>query len=462
MDGRRWSSYQPNVPGRGIVAGYTARFWAIVVLLGVITGVLASALVELLRLVEHIAYGYRRGPFLDGVKASVGWRHFVALETAAVIVIVSGLVLGRPRGSEATEVSESLWLSEGRLPLLSSLARGAIAIITVGLGSSMGRESAPQLAGSAVASWLSEFEQLPVWQRRLLVASGAGAGFAAIYDVPLGGALFALEVLLGTVALPFVLPALATSVISTAVAWITLGIRPTYSLPHYLLHPGPQLLFALLAGPIIGFAAVGWVRAVKLATRLRPKRWGRFVAPVVVFGALAVVSLQYPELLGNGKGVVQAEALGSYSFGLLVVLLALKPLATTACLAAGSPGGLFTPEPDDRGPAVRSAGHDLEPHLGRCPGRRLRGDRWCRVPGGGDAGAAVGGRADAGADPQLRLADGPDAAGGHDRDRALPAARRAVDLLRPPAARSGRADGPVSRRGGDQHAGSFRRRSARR
>jgi CIC family chloride channel protein len=237
MDGRRWSSYQPNVPGRGIVAGYTARFWAIVVVLGVITGVLASALVELLRLVEHVAYGYRRGPFLDGVQASVSWRHFAALETAAVIVIVGGLVLGRPRGSEATEVSESLWLSEGRLPLVSSIARGVVAIVTVGLGSSMGRESAPQLAGAAVASWLSEFEQLPVWQRRLLVACGAGAGFAAIYDVPLGGALFALEVLLGTVALPFVLPALGTSLIATAVAWITLGTRPTYNLPHYLLHP---------------------------------------------------------------------------------------------------------------------------------------------------------------------------------------------------------------------------------
>src|SRR3984957_19290271 len=343
MDGRRWSSYQPNVPGRGIVAGYTARFWAIVGLLGVVTGLLASALVELLRLVEHIAYGYQRGPFLDGVQAAVGWRHFAALMAAAVIVIVGGLVLGRPRGSEATEVSESLWLSEGRLPLLGSLARGVVAIVTVGLGSSMGRESAPQLAGSAVASWLAELEQLPVWQRRLLVASGAGAGFAAIYNVPLGGALFALEVLLGTVALPFVLPALATSVIATAVAWITLGTKPTYDLPHYLLHPGQQLVFGLLAGPIIGFAAVGWVRAVKLATRLRPKRWGRFVAPVVVFAGLAAVSLRYPELLGNGKGVVQAEALGGYSFGLLVVLLAPKPIATTACLGAGSPGGLFTP-----------------------------------------------------------------------------------------------------------------------
>ena len=45
---------------------------------------------------------------------------------------------------------------------------------------------------------------------------------AAVYNVPLGGALFALEVLLGTLALPLVLPALATSLIATAVAWIAL------------------------------------------------------------------------------------------------------------------------------------------------------------------------------------------------------------------------------------------------
>ena len=342
MDGRRWSSYQPNVPGRGIVAGYTARFWAIVALLGVITGVLASALVELLRLVEHIAYGYRRGPFLDGVQASVGWRHFAALETAAVIVIVGGLVLGRPRGSEATEVSESLWLSEGRLPLLSSLARGVVAIVTVGLGSSMGRESAPQLAGSAVASWLSEFEQLPV---AAAAAGGVrcGRGFAAIYNVPLGGALFALEVLLGTVALPFVLPALGhladrdggrldharhptdlQPAPLPAASWTAAGVRPAGRSDH---RAGRGRLGA---GGEAGHAPA--------AQALGPVR-----RAVVVFTALAAVSLRYPELLGNGKGVVQAEALGGYSLGLLVVLLVLKPLATAACLGAGSPGGLFTP-----------------------------------------------------------------------------------------------------------------------
>ena len=79
------------------------------------------------------------------------------------------------------------------------------------MGVSLGREAGPQLAGAAFASQVSEWAKLPVWQRRLLVASGAGAGFAAVYNVPLGGALLALEVFLGTLVLPLVLPALLMS-----------------------------------------------------------------------------------------------------------------------------------------------------------------------------------------------------------------------------------------------------------
>jgi CIC family chloride channel protein len=338
----RWSSHQPNVTGRGIVAGYSARFWATVVVLGVVTGVGASALVGLLRLVEHVAYGYRKGPFLDGVQAAAGWRHIVALLLAAALVGAGAVLMRRLPTSGGTEVSAGLWLRGARLAFLPSLAHSVLSIVTVGLGVSLGREAAPQLVGAATASRLADWTQLPVWQRRLLVASGAGAGFAAVYNVPLGGALFALEVLLGTVALPLVLPALATSVIATAVAWTTLGTGPTYRLPSYGLHPA-QMVWALIVGPVIGVAAVVWVRIIQRASLLRPKGWGRFAAPAVVFGVLGVVSIQYPQLLGNGKGVVQLAALGSLSFGLLCVLLVLKPLATAACLGAGAPGGLFTP-----------------------------------------------------------------------------------------------------------------------
>ncbi len=339
---RNWFSLQANVTGRGIVASYSARFWTIVVILGVITGAAAAALIGLLHLVEHIAYGYRRGPFLDGVQAAAGWRHVVALLVAAVLVGVGSVVLHRLPVSGGTEVAEGVWLQGGRMAGIRSLAQAVLSIITVGLGVSLGREAAPQLVGATTASRLSDWGQLPIWQRRLLVASGAGAGFAAVYNVPLGGALFALEVLLGTVALPLVLPALATSVIATATAWIWLGTSPTYRLPAYVVHPA-QLVWAALAGPVIGVVSIAWVRLIAFAASMRPRRWGRFAAPVVVFGILGVVSIQYPALLGNGKGVVQLGALGSLSLGLLCVLFVLKPLATAGCLGAGSPGGLFTP-----------------------------------------------------------------------------------------------------------------------
>jgi chloride channel protein, CIC family len=345
MDARRWYSEQPNITGRGLVAGYSLRFWCLVAGLGAVTGAAASGLVALLHLVEHLAYGYRSGPFLDGVEAAAGWRHIVALAAAALIVALGAILVprlsARAPGAGA-EVSDSLWLHEGRLALPPSLARALLSIVTVALGVSLGREGAPQTVGAAVASRLSDWADLPVWQRRLLVASGAGAGFAAVYNVPLGGSLFALEVLLGSLVLPLALPALATSVIATAVAWSTLGTHATYHLPQPSLHPS-QMVWALLAGPIIGVAGVAWVRTVRLAARLRPTGRARYLAPLAVFMALALVSLQYPQLLGNGKGIVQLGALGQLSLGLMVVLLALKPLATAACLGSGSPGGLFTP-----------------------------------------------------------------------------------------------------------------------
>jgi CIC family chloride channel protein len=63
------------------------------------------------------------------------------------------------------------------------------------------------------------------------VACGAGAGIAAAYNVPCGGAVFALEVLLGDLSLPLVAPALAASLLGTAASWLLLPDRPTYMIP---------------------------------------------------------------------------------------------------------------------------------------------------------------------------------------------------------------------------------------
>ncbi len=324
------------------MASYTPRFWLIVVGLGVATGVAGSLLMEILKLVEHASWDYHAGSFLSGVRGTSAWRHVAILAGAAVVVGAGVLVLRRLPSSGGGEISESLWLHEGRMSLVPSLARGVLSIVTVGMGVSLGREAAPQLAGAATASRFADWTALPLWQRRLLVASGAGAGMAAVYNVPLGGALFALEVLLGTLALPLVLPALLTSLIATAVAWITLGTNPTYAVPTYGVHAS-QIVWAFLMGPVLGIAAVIWVRTIARANALRPRRWGRFVAPLVIFCALGGLAIPYPQLLGNGLDIVQLASVGGISLGLLAILLALKPLATAACLGSGSPGGLFTP-----------------------------------------------------------------------------------------------------------------------
>jgi CIC family chloride channel protein len=343
VDTRRWHSEQPNVTGRGIVAGYSARFWATIAVLGALTGLGAAGLMELLHLVSHVAYGYRHGSFLAGASRAPGWRHFLALGVASLVVAGGVLLLGRLGGRDGgTDVSDGLWLRGARLDFMPSVGRALLSIVTVGLGSSLGREGAPQTLGAALATRFAEWSGAPRWQRRLLVACGAGAGFAAVYNVPLGGAVFAVEVLLGSLALPLVLPALATSVIATAVAWAFLGTGPTYTLPHYSLRP-TQMIWALIAGPLIGVAGVGWVRLIRGAARARPTGRVRYVAPAAAFMALAALSLQYPQLLGNGKGIVQLGAVGGLSLGLMAVLFALKPLVTAACLGSGAPGGLFTP-----------------------------------------------------------------------------------------------------------------------
>jgi CIC family chloride channel protein len=341
---RSFASPQPNIPGEGILAGYSSRFWAMVVTIGVAAGLAGGGFVALLNAVERLAWRRPASQFLAAVTAASPARDVIVLALAGAIAGTGMLVLRRLHGSGGGEISEALWLHGARLELLPSLVRGALSIVTVGMGASLGREAAPQLAGAAFASELCDRSgQISERQRRLLVAAGAGAGMAAVYNVPLGGALFALEVLLGTLALPLVLPALLMSLIATAVAWIVVPTHATYAIGSYHVSAA-QVVWAALVGPLAGIAAVLWVRLVAAANRARPDRHAaRLAAPLVVFAALGALAIEYPQLLGNGKELTQIVFVGKVSVGLIAVLLVLKPLLTAACLGSGSPGGLFTP-----------------------------------------------------------------------------------------------------------------------
>jgi CIC family chloride channel protein len=251
-------------------------------------------------------------------------------------------LLSHLSSANSIEITAAIWFYAGRLPVLRTLASATLSVIVVGMGAALGREGAPKQAGAVIANLMCDRTRLPDRERRLLVACGAGAGMAAAYGVPLGGALFAVEVLRGALALRFVLPALITSLIATAVAWASLPDAPTYIIPIY---PGSvsSAVWALLAGPIVGLGSVVFVRAVAWADRHRPKAWHRLVAPVLVLGVLGAVSIPFPQLLGNGRDVAQLALTGQLGPWLLVALLVLRPVATVGCLGSGTPGGLFTP-----------------------------------------------------------------------------------------------------------------------
>jgi CIC family chloride channel protein len=338
----RGATEQPNATGDAGV-DLTPRFWLAVVATAVAAGLFGVLMMVILHTVEHHAYGYRRGGFEAGVVHAGADRRVLVLAVAGLVTGAGWYVVRRLMNARNSDLDDSLWAGEAVLSIRRSLASSVLSEIAVGAGASLGREAAPKLLGAASGSVIARWTRLTPRQRRLLVACGGGAGMAAIYNVPLGGALLTAEVLYGSLTLPVVLPALACSGIATIVAWIYLPNHFTYlHVPSY--HDTASLVvWSLPAGLVIGLFAVGYVRLIGYVSSHRPTGWKVAIVPAAVFTALGGVAVHYPQVLGNGSDLAGPTFLGVGAIGLLVVLAFLKPLVTIACMGSGAAGGLLTP-----------------------------------------------------------------------------------------------------------------------
>jgi CIC family chloride channel protein len=328
-----------------ILPGAQQRFWVLVFATGALSGVASAALLLILNWVQRLAWPAGE-TLLAAVESASPLRRVLAPVSAGVLITVVSLLWRQPLAGHGTaRIIEAIWHRGRELHLGRALVRGLLAIVSVGAGASLGREGALLQTGAASGSWLASRLRVSDRQARVLVACGAASGIAAAYDVPIGGALFGLEVLLGSFALELLGPIVVSCVVATAVARTLPVPHLGYVVPHYeLLRPG-EILFGLALAPFLGlFSALfvrvmGWVE-VQLD---RLPRWSQPLLPPLGMLAVGLLALRWPHLPGNGFDTVHLALLGDLPLHLLLVLPFVKLAATALCAGSGVPGGLFTP-----------------------------------------------------------------------------------------------------------------------
>ena len=318
-----------------------------VVLTGILAGLSGMVLALILHAIQHLAFGYSPGQivsaesFLQGVTDSSWPRRLSAIVAGGAIAGFGWWLLGR-YGQKRVSIASAVANPSVAMPAGTTTIHALLQIVTVALGSPLGREVAPREMGALGAGMVARKLGLMADETRTLVACGAGAGLAAVYNVPLAGALFSLEVMLLSFSWEKTLAAIITSAIAAWTATLGLGEESQYHFTSDIL-PHSFLWWAIIAGPILGAGAWLFRKATSTARSGVRSNWQMPVFCLLAFSLLAVLSLYFPQLPGNGKGPMQLALSDDLGFPGAAMLLALKMVVILAVLRGGAEGGLLTP-----------------------------------------------------------------------------------------------------------------------
>ena len=319
----------------------------VTVLTGIVAGLGGMLLALLLHEIQHFAYGYSQAHaisaerFLQGVTGTTPARR-VAVVLACGAIAGGGWWALYRFGRPLVGIAAALKPGGKRMPAGATIVHALLQIVTVAMGSPLGREVAPREVAAVFATSLSKFAGLTADERRMVIACGAGAGLAAVYNVPLGGAVLVLEVLLRTFDWPVVIAALTTSSIAAVIAWIGLGDALQYHVGAYAVD-AHLLVLSALCGPLFGAAGHGFAQLTSRARAAAPRDWRLPAFTLANFAAIGLLAIPFPQLLGNGKGPAALSFDDHLGIGLAATLLALRVLITATTLRAGAMGGLLTP-----------------------------------------------------------------------------------------------------------------------
>lgn len=325
-----------------IQRGGPGTFVGASLLLGILVGVGAAALVKTIEAVVDL---------VARINDSAGNR--LTVVAAVVVGLVLTWAIDRflgpgVAGGGVGEVLTSLSLEAGYLPIRLIPGKVAATGLSLGTGGSGGREGPIVLIGAAIGSAFARYSRFGQDEMQAFVAAGAGAGIGAVFNAPIAGMLFALEVLLGSLSLRHLNAVVVVSVAASVTTHALVTPESILRSPAHTFSGDPLqlILFAVLAIVVVAFGW-GFLELMHIADtkghRLRPG----WVKPAIAGLIVGLVGLAWPEALGTGQEFLQkllrSAPPADFTWRLLLVIALAKIVTASITHGGGGSVGAFMP-----------------------------------------------------------------------------------------------------------------------
>jgi chloride channel protein, CIC family len=361
----RTATMGPNGHGDDPESDVRSRPLVIICLLALLVGVVAGlgsvvfrgliALVHNLFFLGQISVIYDSSSFT----LPAPWGPFVILVSVVGAIGVTFIVTKfapEAKGHGVPEVMDAIYYQRGVIRPIVAVAKSLASALSIGSGAAVGREGPIIQIGSAFGSTVGQVIRMSMGQRIILVAAGAGAGIAATFHTPIGGVLFATELMMPEISVNTFMPVAVATGTATFIGRLFFGDRPAFDVPGSLV-PLPAeaksaviLLLYVLLGALIGIAAAVFVRSLHwmedLFDRI-PGNYVRHALGMLLIGVLLFALMRWGGhyyVEGVGYATIQATLQGQLTAGwFLLLLYVCKLFATSVSLGSGSSGGIFSP-----------------------------------------------------------------------------------------------------------------------
>ena len=299
-------------------------------------------------------------------------REWLIIFVPALGGLIAGLIIEywskEAKGAGVPIVMEAVAFNEARLSAKKGIAKGIASAVCIGTGMSLGRVGPMVVISSTVGSEIGQRTGKTVDETRTIVGCGAASAITTAFNAPLGGVLFAIELILAELRTKSFIPIVVAAVIATTVGRSLTGDVAAFdSIPSYKLGSPVEYPFYIILGIITGFAASIFIKLLSLV-EVNIEKLEIIPVPMrTCLGGLfvGIIALSFPHILGNGFDVTSdlisldskdGELIKGNSFdkidvessisGLIVFIIsimALKIIATSVSIGSGGSGGIFTP-----------------------------------------------------------------------------------------------------------------------